>query len=364
MKALALLLLPGCNALIGVHAFEPVDVDVDAAAEIDAPVPVSDARACFGAATGLGPFCFASVPSGNVMLSSLTIATDTCMGGHLMPTGAMGSNCVISGTTITVTGVVRAIGAYPLVLVATDSIVVTGSLDVSSHRGNPGAASGICSSGTGVSSSNGAGGGAGGSFAGAGGKGGSGKGGNGGVALAAFARPTTIRPGCDGGAAGAGSKPAAIGGPGGGAVYLAAGSSIEVSGTIAAGGAGGDRGDPTSGGGGGGGSGGLIGLDAPMIAVLTNGVVAANGGGGGGGTYSETSDAAGNDANGAAPAAGGVGISNMGGAGSGNGTTTGSDGSSGLGSVGGAGGGGAAGYILAVGMTSLAGTISPAITIP
>ena len=72
------------------------------------------------------------------------------------------------------------------------------------------------------------------------------------------------------------------GGGGGGAIQIAAGTEIQVVGAIHAGGGGGDGGDASGSclGGAGGGSGGAVLLEAPKVSV--SGVIAANGGGGGG----------------------------------------------------------------------------------
>jgi hypothetical protein len=105
--------------------------------------------------------------------------------------------------------------------------------------------------------------------------------GAGGIATAGAA-PTGLRAGCRGGfgGSGGGGSTVGVGGRGGGAVYLIAGTEIQISGLVTAYGGGGGGGDE-KGGGAGGGSGGMIGLDAPVVTVAASGAVAANGGGGG-----------------------------------------------------------------------------------
>jgi hypothetical protein len=197
--------------------------------------------------------------------------------------------------TFTVSGYIRFRGARPLVLLATNSITVLpeGTLDVSSFRNDVGAGgnTGECSAAIAglpnlsLSLTAGAGGGGGAGFGTPGGNGAAPDGGAGGSTTAL----TQIRGGCKGASGGTSSSGAGgEGGNGGGAVYMIAGTSITIDGTVKANGAGGS-GAPNKAGGGGGGSGGLIGLDAPALAI--SGTMFANGGGagegGGGNRYGE-----------------------------------------------------------------------------
>jgi hypothetical protein len=330
-----------CQQLIGIHDFP------DAGESDAAPV-------CLGK---LEQFCLqpghATEP--NVLAVSGTIDTTS----DPLCDAAFSNACVIAGKDVMVTANIVAIGTRPLVLLARDTITVTGTIDVSSHRaGRTGAgASAPGCAGTPPHSNAGAkaaGGGAGGSFGGRGGSGGGGTAAMGGIATAPII-PALVRGGCAGQD---GGTPSGIrvgsGGASGGALYLVAGSTIDVGGVLLAQGAGG--GGPASAltgdGGGGGGSGGLVALDAPAIHIA--GMIYANGGGGAEGAESGSNGslgapgANGSDATSSgAQGSGGKGLSFYGGdggsgslgsdgqAGKGGGT-----GSAGSGTVGGGGGGG------------------------
>jgi hypothetical protein len=274
----------------------PPDASIDASDPGGGP----DASVCFG--SGLVKVCLASAPSGPVTIDQ-SEPLDTSVDRNCPQIVAGGANavsdmCVFAGTTVTVGNVV-AIGSRPLVVIATGTLSVVGTLDVSSKTGNPrlgaGANPGTCITATGAGDdTGGGGGGAGGSFGTKGGAGGSGDLNNngppagtakGGTAGLAQPSPARLRGGCPGGTGGTGESPQrAAGGDGGGAIYLIAGTSITIDGNVYASGGGGDADSNASGiaqGGGGGGSGGLIGFDAPSIRVT--GRVVANGGAGGGG---------------------------------------------------------------------------------
>ena len=219
------------------------------------------------------------------------------------------SLCILAYRTITVSGRLRASGPSPLVLVAAESISISGNLDVSSEAGGDPAALGAgardCSSVDAdgppggpnpPAEPDGGGGGAGGSLGSLGGAGGmSGRRAmEGGQPSHAAMPPGVLVGGCAGGNGGEGVLSKGVtasgdtpGGFGGGAVYVLAGASISISGQINASGAGGMggicEGHESCNGGGGGGSGGMIGLEAPSIDVTDTGVIYANGGGGGGG---------------------------------------------------------------------------------
>jgi hypothetical protein len=277
----------------------------------DAGVDVPDGppgEFCYG--TGFVRPCFAAEPSGaQTIAADTTINTDdTAM---CMATTNSSAWCVIAGATIDVnmTFTLKARGMRPLVLVATQSITIAGTLDVSSQLGDmPGAGADAtgCNPGTAPGTS---GGGAGGSF---GGKGGDSQGVAGGGTAGAKLTPSALRGGCPG-QNGNGSSPG-TGGHGGGAVYMIATTSIFVSGTINASGEGGTPGVTGTSGGGGGGAGGYIGLECPS--VTSTGVIFANGGGGGEGSGLTTMGATGADPDPltpSAPAAGGNGNSTIGG---------------------------------------------------
>lgn len=293
------------GAQSGVCVGEEVPIDGpmppdDGDPSIDMP-PNIDARTCFGTPHEI---CLMTLPSGPRTLPT-TIDTDQDCDQVESPAGGV-PLCVVSGAQVTIDNT-RAEGSRPLVIVATETITITGNLDVSSRRNQTpgaGANSAACQRNAidGEDDGGGGGGGGGGGFGAAGGSAGLGDtnrsngggagteatGGTGGaMSISAF-----IRGGCRGGDGGStngnngGSGQGTnhgVGSNGGGAVYLIANTSITIqaSGAIYASGGGGDGGDTTSGAGGGGGSGGLIGLDAPTITAM--GIIAANGGGGGGG---------------------------------------------------------------------------------
>jgi hypothetical protein len=194
--------------------------------------------------------------------------------------------CVLAATSIEVRAGVtlHVTGPRPLLLLATTSMVIAGTLDAASHRGGtvgPGANPVVCARGTASTAAGGRGGGGdGGTFASAGGDGGDSVGrGVKGSAPTTVDVPTTLRGGCPG-SEGASLNPGA-GGAGGGAIELVAGS-IEVSGMVNASGAGGQGGVNNDSGGGGGGSGGMVVFDTAKLTIT--GVVMAQGGGGGGGS--------------------------------------------------------------------------------
>lgn len=296
--------------------------------------------------------CAVEAPVGPVRFAvdrTLNTATD-CNLVVFDPNGA--ALCVIYATDLEIAGALRATGARPLVLAATGTIRVTGSLDVSSTRGLQGAGAGTGPCPTPTPDVAGAG--AGGSFAGRGGDGGAGADP---VALPGrraadpVLRPIPIRGGCP-------AQGGFASGIAGGAVALAAGRAItvEAGAWIAAGGAGGraqgSMGGTTSAGGG---SGGYVALAAPLVTV--RGTLAANGGGGaasgGGAGGGDGADATPD----ATPAPGGMpGI--MGGAAGGAGAAgAGLDGAPGAAAptgttpLAGGAGGGAAGYVLVTGDT-------------
>jgi hypothetical protein len=266
--------------------------------------------------------------------------------------------CVKAATTILISSNVTITGDLPIVFFATQSISVSGLIDVSSRLGirrgpgaNPtGATDCAAPMQNAGADDGGAGGGAGGSFGTIGGNGGEGAGTlmTAGAPGAAAAAPAYLRGGCTGGAGGAGSPPSAAvtGSDGGGAIYLVSGGSIAITGTINASGAGGAAGLSTDGGAGGGGSGGMIAMfatttltDSPLARIYANG-----GGGGEGGDLTGVCDPGNESTTPGTAAAGGRNSCPMGGDG-GNGAVGTNVGANGSGARGGGGGGGGVGVI-------------------
>jgi hypothetical protein len=263
---------------------------------IDAMVdgdPGVDARTNFG--SGAYEVHLSSQPSGTVtLLADINTTNNTApcstiadWVGQTQP-----SACFVVGTDITLSsGTIAVDGSRPLVLVATGSVKIMGTLDVASHAIAPakiGPAANDSSCGTATApgtSANGGGGGAGGSFMTKGGNGGKGDNNNiaGGTAAAAVTQsPDHLRGGCPGQAGGAGGTGGILG-AGGGALYVVAGATIDLrAGGINASGAAGGAG-VSRGGGGGAGAGGMIVLSAPSILTDSATRIAANGGGGGAG---------------------------------------------------------------------------------
>lgn len=371
----ALVAITGCQSMA---EFPPAtgagtpDARAPDAGTPDASTPGGEVLACFGT-QGL-KVCITPSSLTSVTISApLTMDTD-----NVDMCTAIGKYCVIAATTLTINATLRATGTKPLVLLASDSIIVNQLIDVGSHRKptesiGAGADPGTCvaSALPGASA-----GGAGGGFAGTGGSGGTGgDGGSGGLPASAMTPITALRGGCRGQD---GNGPAhGVGGHGGGAVYLIAGNRISITGPgINAAGEGGTGGAPIAtsavmSGGGGGGAGGMIGLDAPTI--TGTGLLLANGGGGGQGSGTAVPGAAGLDPAGISAAGGGT--LQLGGSGCGG---NGGDGSSGSvagsgtsggafqcgapGGGGGGGGGGGAGIIKAPATANLGAQVSPAAT--
>ncbi len=273
----------------------------------------------------------------------------------------------------------RVIGPNPLIIASWSTIMVDGTIDVSSNAGGlgGGASSGACNAaqpGTDDAlNTGGSGGGGGGALHGNGGKGGPGDsptqnpGGNGGMVATL---PHVVRGGCSGAASGkAGTGDAANpnvtspGGAGGGGLQLTARTSVAVSGKLHAGGQGGGGSvNGSANGGGGGGSGGYLGIEAPMITV--SGTLAANGGGGGGSNMFSGTGAPGSDGTAnatAAPGGAASGCSLAGASGSASANLDGAPAGTTIETCGGGGGGGGAGYVLLFSNQSAGtGTFSPA----
>jgi hypothetical protein len=322
--------------------------------------PTADAQLCFGDTTV--DVCFAHALDNMILFPSATsIDTDE---SPMCGTVVQGPDaCIVAAGKITLdsSATVTATGSRALVLVAGTTVTIDGTLDVGSYSsGTTGAAADptTCVLAT---SASGAGGGAGGSFGSVGGNGGSDSDGTGGATAASFAS-LSLRGGCPGNS-GAGPHPG-NGGHGGGAIWILAGTAIEVSGSIFAPGAGGDNGGSGPTGGCGGGAGGLVGLDAPSVTITATGQVDANGGGGAGGGGVTTEGADGGNSLSATIAAAGTAASPDGGGPGGNGSvgsTLGQQGAQATSSNGGGGGGGGgAGYVKIISTTpTISGAVSP-----
>ena len=323
---------------------------------VDGDVPQPEAgEVCFGDPTGFARPCFAMPPDLPVTLDG-AVNTDGAMCATVSNTLA----CVIAGTTVTIPlgATVTVTGTKPLVLLATQTLTIDGTLDVASKIVGDQVGAAANDAGCNAGTAPGAlGGGAGGSFGAAGGNGGNPNGGTAGAA----APPSALRGGCRGQD---GSEQVAdtrgIGGNGGGVVYLIAETAIAIgaTGVVNASGAGGSNGVSDLAGGGGGGSGGLIGLDSPS--VTNAGLVFANGGGGGEGSGNSNPGRAGSDPVNASPASGGSGLSGNGGDGGNGGAGATGIGGPGIQASDGGGGGGGVGAIRVFrGSAAIGGQASP-----
>lgn len=352
----------------------PLDGSMDGAVT-DGTLP-PDAALCWTWTPAHFDPCMLPVPDGPLVIAgeSHVYSTDsrsfTSSGAPANPqsiviTQADGTEAVIISVTdlrilpvLLITGELRVEGSRPLIIAASGTVEIAGTLDVASRLGEQtgaGANHARCpAAGPGQDDMGGAGGGGGGGFQGKGGKGGPGDsnegqstGGDGSAALASV--PATVRGGCPGASGGQGNDGSpAPGGDGGGAVQITAQLSISVlAGTILAGGSGGAAGPISRNGGSGGGSGGYIGLDAPEVNVEFT-VMTANGGGGGeGGVVNVEADDGSDGGATGSPAPGGSGEGQAGDGGDG-GAGTSLDGAdtNDLQQDGGGGGGGAVGYII------------------
>src|SRR5262249_22497541 len=105
----------------------------DGPAGHDAAV-ASDARACPG--TGLGvQVCLVHQPTQDLTVTFVR-AIDTNVGSNDcvdLTRPSASDYCVLSATDITLSGTLVATGTRPLVLVATGTITVSGTIDVGSH---------------------------------------------------------------------------------------------------------------------------------------------------------------------------------------------------------------------------------------
>jgi hypothetical protein len=292
------------------------------------------------------------------------------------PGGAPLGIFVFHNLTVEATARIRITGARAAVLLVGDTARIAGVIDVAGGRPGPGpgggaggseagAAQGCGAGAPGVKSafrdSGGGGGGAGQDGAPGGDVGGT-LGGLGGMTC----MPMLLEP-LQGGSGGGRGSPgttasAAVGGGGGGALQITALGSLELTGTIHAGGAGGGAGVASStdaGGGAGGGTGGGILLEAPTVITSATAIVVANGGGGGGGGGAIAGGPGDDGGTTLAFAQGGFGGENGANGGTGGAVSSPPDVGTG-GATNGGGGGGAAGAIAIRGRTlMIAGTISP-----
>ncbi|HEV7556289.1 MAG TPA: hypothetical protein VGO00_12565 [Kofleriaceae bacterium] len=279
----SVVIVVGCRQILGI---DDPDHEPDAQS-------LSDAPQCYGDTSdgSLISVCVQPTTSHVILDTAVNTDNDPRCASVTPPVGP--EVCVLEAVDIMIDGQIALTGHRPLVIVGTHTISIssTAVLDASSRlgtRNGPDANDSTCPT---LASAMLGGGGAGGSFGATGGNGG------GSGAKAALPQvPIFVRGGC------AGSTDTSIGvqgsGPGGGAVYLIAGTSIEIDGVILANGGGGRAPNGSGGeGGGGGGAGGLIGLAAPM--GLGGGAVMAVGGGGGeGGPAGPGSSADGQDPSG------------------------------------------------------------------
>jgi hypothetical protein len=261
----------------------------------DVDAPTVDPPPCFGVA----PFVVClDQPAGGAMVIQQALDIDTTACTTTTSDGA----CLIAAESIHIAGAVTVSGMRPLILLATDELVVDmkGSIDAASHAGmlGPAANPSTCIAGTEPGSSlAGGGGGRGGSFSSLGGNGGRG---NSGATAGGIAGPITgmaiasLRGGCPGGVGSGGTMTGNPPGDGGGALYLLAGNHLFLHGKVDASGGAGGGGRTSKSGGSGGGSGGMIVLWSPTIDA-TDAIVFANGGGGGGGADNGAVGAAGQD---------------------------------------------------------------------
>lgn len=237
--------------------------------------------------------------------------TDAC-DASIAPTAAAtaqvggGEVCLVRVGSLTVTETLTVRGSRPLVVVARDTITVTGELlaGASGQLGGAGGGRGADVAGTlnatgaapggngGLADNFADGGGGGGGHCGAGGAGGTGGVAAGGVAGGASAPAFELIPLSGGSGGGRGGRPRSseggFGGGGGGAIQLSAQGIVRVDGRINVSGAGGGAGNDTVmsnvGAGGGGGSGGGVLLESLTgVEFGASAVILAGGGGGGAG---------------------------------------------------------------------------------
>ncbi|NVB81232.1 MAG: hypothetical protein HOV81_22745, partial [Kofleriaceae bacterium] len=155
----ALLIASGCSQILGIEDFHLVDAGFE-----DAPI---DAQQCFG--TSLATVCLTTLPVDPFVATGAIDTAGMACTQVVAQTGGP-ELCVIAATQITIdaASTITATGARPLVFVATDTITIAGTLDVSSKRsparvGAGGNSSACTASANGTGNANGGGGGGGGS---------------------------------------------------------------------------------------------------------------------------------------------------------------------------------------------------------
>lgn len=276
-----LTLLTGCQLVFPVQQEQQQPGDAPAGdAARDASSDAAPFEVCAG--SNLVQLCIEEAPTASFVVNQpvdLDTSTGPCTPYQVQAPTEDPEACVIVGMTIEISSVLRARGNRPLVLFATERIIVDGLIDVSSSLDDAGAGAGSTPDCDSTPPTN-QGGGAGGSFGGLGGSGGAPVGGAGGVPSPDPGLPTRLRVGCRGGR-GEPSMSTSFS-VGGGAVALLA-PMITITGTIDASGSGGQGGEAVGGGGSGGGSGGMILIDGFVSTDPTTKLFANGGGGGGGG---------------------------------------------------------------------------------
>ena len=367
-----------CALLIGCsfdHGASPVDSGAGGRDDSTPDMPAPDTPPC----TLFVNVCAEAPPPEPFNLAGPdTINTDTDPRCRTVVQPSGGPVCLVYATAVDLGAAssLAATGSRPLAIASASTMIVAGTIDVSSKRGmasGPAASSSLCGFASAPDEdAGGAGGGAGGTFGLHGGNGGTGDTdssvgtdgvGTGGTA-GAPATIASLRGGCRGQTGGNESAIGGAGGAGGdsgGALYLYAAERIVMNGAIRATGAGGTGGQVQAGGGGGG-SGGLVVIESPSIMIT--GQISANGGGGGeGGARVGGSPVVGqpgaDGTMGTTPAPGGMGTDNrFGYGGAGGASTIGAAG--GVSSIiGGGGGGGGVGIVKLIGSASTTGIISP-----
>jgi hypothetical protein len=274
----------------------PLDADIDSRpidAAVDATPDMMATQLCLGT---MHRICVAA-PTSSLSLMTQPISTSSStLCTPYTATPAVDA-CVIAGQTISLPSgnIVTVTGTKRLILIAADSLTITGTLDASSRRGLPGgpaADTGPCAVGAIAPTTNMQGGGGwGGTFGSGGGNGGTTPSGGIGGSAGAPQSITALAGGCPGGngAPNGVNVGAGGGGHGGGAVMLLAGQTLQIDGVVNASGGGGSGGK-SAGGGGGGGAGGMIVLESPSVKVP--GQCFANGGGAGEGGAASNRDGA------------------------------------------------------------------------
>jgi hypothetical protein len=251
--------------------------------------------------------------------------------------------CFIVGSSITFTGDIDVVGTRPLVLFATATISASSrTLDASGRNTMSGAGPQSCDTFARIPGASG--GGAGGSFMTVGGNGGDTGNGLGGQPPPPSTAPAVLRGGCQGQTGGGDN----LGGGGGGAVYLVAGTMIDLGSSKLDLSGGGGNGGPQEEGGGGGGSGGMLVLYAGNAIMGGSSKINANGGGGAGGGGNNSTGGPGQETDPNTPLVGGTGgTATMGGGAGGDGSPSLAPSGAPSSNDGGGGGGGGAGYIRA-----------------